>query len=52
VAAVTDYVFRDEAKLPYAMSLVSAVAGTLAVIIMWRGLKPYGRSVAQARAWS
>lgn len=45
VALVTDFVFRTEAHLGYAMSLTAAVMGPAAALIMWSGVKPYGAIV-------
>jgi MFS family permease len=52
VAVFTDFVFGDESQLRYAMVAASAVIGPLAAFVIWRGMKPYGASVARARTWS
>jgi hypothetical protein len=52
VAVFTDFVFGDESQLRYAMVAASAVIGPLAALVIWRGMKPYGASVARARLWS
>ena len=41
IALMTDYVFRDEAMLPYSMAVVSAVALSIAALVLHRGLKPF-----------
>jgi MFS family permease len=52
VAVFTDFVFGNESQLRYAMVAASAIIGPLAALVIWLGLKPYGASVARARAWS
>jgi len=52
VAVFTDFVFGDESQLRYAMVTASAIVGPLAALVIWMGLRPYGKSVARARAWS
>lgn len=49
IALITDYVFRDEARLPEALALSSGLLGTTAMIIIWTGLKPYGEMVRRIR---
>ncbi|MGH8148772.1 MAG: MFS transporter, partial [Steroidobacteraceae bacterium] len=49
VGAVTDHVIGSEAKLGESIALTAVVFGPLAILITWTGLKPYGRSVAEAR---
>ena len=49
IALVTDYVFRDEARLPEALALSAGVLGTIAMIIILSGLKPYGEMVRRIR---
>ncbi|MEP7361728.1 MAG: MFS transporter [Acidobacteriota bacterium] len=41
IALMTDYVFHDEAMLPYSMAAVAAVSLTIAAAILHRGLKPF-----------
>jgi hypothetical protein len=50
VALFTDYVFRAESALRYSLTAVSAIMAPLAVLVVWYGLKPYGRSVLRANA--
>jgi hypothetical protein len=58
VAALTNYLFRDEAMLRYSMTLSAAIMGTASVITLWRGLGAYGDAVKRiynlntARAFS
>jgi MFS family permease len=51
VGFVTNYVIGSEAKVGQSIALTAAIMGPLALLILWSGLKPYARSVAQARAW-
>lgn len=52
VALLTDYLFRSEAALGYSMSLAATLLGPIAALVIWAGLKPYGRSVVRASAWA
>lgn len=47
-ALITDFVFQDDMMLPYSLSLLGALSGTAACIILRAGLKPFRRSVTQA----
>jgi MFS family permease len=47
-ALITDYVFQDDMMLRYSMSLLGALSGTAACIILWIGLKPFRESAEQA----
>jgi MFS family permease len=48
-ALFTDYVYRDEMQVGYALSTCYAILGPIAFVVMLSGLKPYGRAVAAAR---
>jgi MFS family permease len=52
VALLTDYVFRDESMLRYAMVTAGLLMGPAAAFTVWSGLKSYGASVARAQTWS
>lgn len=41
VAMLTDYVFRDEYALNYALAIVSSVLAPIGVCFLWYGMKPY-----------
>ncbi|MFT3966172.1 MAG: MFS transporter [Sphingobium sp.] len=41
IALVTDYGFADPQALPYAISIVCAVASPLSVVMLWIGLRNY-----------
>ncbi len=49
MAAVTDFVIGDEQKIRYAMSLSAAVMTPLAAIIMWSGVKTYGKAIGEVK---
>jgi len=51
VALLTDFVFRDEAQLRYALMLAAAVMGPIGAVILTLGVKPYGRAFARAAQW-
>jgi MFS family permease len=46
IALITDYVFRDEARVGSALALATIVLGPLSAWVLVRGLKPYGRLIA------
>ena len=47
-ALLTDYVFRDPAKLGVAMVWVEAVVMPLSLLFLWLGFKPYRASLERA----
>jgi len=51
VALLTDFLFRDEARIGDALALASASLGLVAMFVIWYGLKPYAESVRRAREW-
>ncbi|MBT2187811.1 MFS transporter [Sphingobium nicotianae] len=42
IALMTDYLFKSEHDLRYAMVTAVAVAAPIALLLIWRTLKPYG----------
>src|SRR5215510_3862549 len=52
VALFTDYVFKAESQIGYSIALTALTLGPLGTFVIWLGMKPYGRSVAEAKAWS
>lgn len=48
--AITDYIVRNESAIRYTMSGAAAVMGPLAVIIIWRSMRPYGRAISAIKA--
>lgn len=49
IALITDYVFRDEARLGESLALASAVLGIIAISAIWYGMKPYGQMLRRIR---
>jgi MFS family permease len=47
LAFLTDFVFQDENQIRYALATCYAVISPIAFVILWSGLKPYGRRIAQ-----
>lgn len=50
IAAVTEFGFRDEAALRYALAASAAVMMPLALIIMASGVRAYGREIGRLKA--
>jgi MFS family permease len=50
VALFTDYLFHSERMLGRSMAVATLTLGSLTAIIMWFGVKPYGRTMAQLKA--
>jgi MFS family permease len=50
IAAVTDFVVRDEAGLKYALAGSAAVMMPLALWVMLLGVRPYGREITRLKA--
>jgi MFS family permease len=50
VALFTDYLFHSERMLGRSMAVATLTLGSLTAIIMWFGVKPYGRAMAQLKA--
>ncbi|WP_375740047.1 spinster family MFS transporter [Pseudomonas boanensis] len=51
VALFTDYVFDDDAALRYSLLIVTSVAVTSSVALLWAGLKPYRESLQRLQQW-
>ena len=51
VAAVTDYVFHDDAKLPYALAIVTSVGMALAILLFALGLRSYRETLTRVGSW-
>ncbi len=45
IALITNYILRDENLLRYSMAGSAAIMGPLATLIMWLGVRPYGRAI-------
>ena len=52
VAAITDYVYRDEMAVGYSLATAIAVITPIVAILIWLGLAPYRESLARAAAWA
>jgi MFS family permease len=50
VALFTDYLFHSDRMLGRSMAVASLALGSLTAVIMWLGVKPYGRAMAQLKA--
>jgi MFS family permease len=50
MASVTDLVIHDESKIRYAMAGTAAVMTPLAAIIMWTGVRTYGKAIGEVKA--
>ena len=50
IAFITDFVVGDEARIGYAMAGSAAVMTPLAALIMWSGIKAYGRAIGEVKA--
>ena len=50
IGLFTDFVIRDESNLRLAMAGTAAFMTPLAAIIIWLGVKPYGRAIAEIKA--
>jgi MFS family permease len=50
IAAVTEHVVGDEAGLRYALAGSAAVMMPLAVVVMWLGVRAYGREITRLKA--
>ena len=50
VALFTDYLFRADRMLGRSIAAATLVLGCLTAFIMWLGIKPYGRAMAQLNA--
>lgn len=48
VALVTDYVFGDPSYIHYSLASVSALVAPISALLLWRALKPYKRTFAEA----
>ncbi|MNP72965.1 hypothetical protein D3C76_1696120 [compost metagenome] len=51
VALFTDYVFGDDAALRYSLLIVTSLAVSSSVLLLWMGLKPYRESLQRLQQW-
>ncbi|HEU0173907.1 MAG TPA: MFS transporter [Blastocatellia bacterium] len=52
VAFFTHYVFQAESQVGLSLAATGLILGPLGTLVIWLGMKPYGRSVAEAKAWA
>jgi MFS family permease len=52
VAAITDYVYRNEMAVGYSLATAIAVITPIVAILVWLGLAPYRESLKRAAAWA
>lgn len=52
VALVTDFVFADDNALRYSLLIVTGIAVSASVVLLWRGLHPYRESLQRLQQWS
>ena len=50
ISVFTDFVIRDETNLRFAMAGTAAFMTPIAAIIIWLGVKPYGKAIAEVKA--
>jgi MFS family permease len=50
ISFFTDFVIRDESNLRLAMAGTAAFMTPVAAIIIWLGVKPYGKAIAELKA--
>jgi MFS family permease len=50
IALITDFVFQDEMKLRYAMSLFAAIVGPIGILLTWLAMKPYAAAIRRIDA--
>ena len=52
VAAFTDFVFQDEAALPWSLSIVCMIAGVFAALFLATNVKHYRLLAQEAETWT
>jgi len=50
VALFTDYLFHSDRMIGRSIAIATLALGVLTAIIMWLGIRPYGRAMAQLKA--
>jgi len=50
VALMTDYLFQSEGDLRYAMVAIAAVTNPIALWLIWKAVRPYGRAYRESEA--
>lgn len=49
ISLFTDFVIRDESQIRTAMSVTAAFMTPIAALIIWLGVKPYGKAIAEIK---
>jgi MFS family permease len=52
VAMITDYIYKDEHSVGYALSTAVAIILPIVTLMLWYGLKPFRESLARSEAWA
>ena len=52
VAAITDYVYRNEMAVGYSLATTIVVITPVVALLVWLGLAPYRESLARAATWA
>jgi len=50
IALITNFVFKDQSQIRWAMSGSAAVMTPLAALIIWLGVRAYGRAITEIKA--
>ena len=50
IALITNFILKDQSQIRWAMSGSAAVMTPLAALIIWLGVKSYGRAIAELKA--
>jgi hypothetical protein len=50
IGVVTDFVVKDESMIKYGLAGTAAIMTPLAALIIWLGVKPYGKAIAEIKA--
>jgi MFS family permease len=51
IAAITEYVFREESKLPYALATVNVICMTTAIVLFTWAMPAFRRTLEQRDQW-
>jgi MFS family permease len=52
VAAMTDFVFRNDQMVNYSLLIVATVAHLVSAVLLWLGRKPFLRSLERLKEWT
>ncbi len=51
VAVLTDYVFKSEQAIHLSLAMVPGVLGSICLLLLLTGIRPYGRCAREAETW-